>query len=211
MGRLALLAVLLTASVASADDYIADPLDVHAQGGEPAAYAAAGLVLDQSQGFLSNGGVAELGQRLGRSPWFVHVLGQAGAIRRSDEPGTGTFFEVRAGLEARSCRSGGMVCGSAGLDLGFHRGDFTHVTFENGGQRVETPESLDGLEAVPRFTIDAGGRLRVRASLELPLRMRNADSVQPGVAARTSTEMPPATDHQLETGLAITCGLAVGF
>src|SRR5438046_4708061 len=102
MHRAVVLAVTLVASVARADE-IVDPLEVHAPGDEPNGYVAAGLVWDEAQGFSSRGPIVEVGKRITRTPWFARAMLQAGAVRRADEPGQGTFLEIRGGLEGRSC------------------------------------------------------------------------------------------------------------
>jgi len=199
---------MLIASVARADDR--DPLDAHPPGNQPDGYASGGAVIDATQGFVSNGLVFDVGTRLGRSPWFGRAEGQAGAIHRSDEPGRGTFAEARVGVEARSCTYGGMACGSAGLDVGMYRADFTHVTFVINDRR-ETPESLDALVAVPRLTLDAGGRIRFRLTVELPVYMRDGDSTTPSTVTRSTMPTPDTADRQFAVGIAISGALAVGF
>src|SRR5262249_14627264 len=102
MKRAALLAVCLAGSVARADDDVpsapTDPLEVHAAGNEPDGYAAAGVVLGDSQGFQERGAILDLGKRIvAGMPWFARAMGQAGAVGRSDNPGDGEFLELRAG------------------------------------------------------------------------------------------------------------------
>ena len=208
MRRIALFAVILSASVVRADER--DPLDAHVPGNQPDGYASGGGVIGTSQGYVLNGLVFDAGSRLGSSPLFGRAMGQVGTIHRSDEPGRGTFAEGRVGAEARGCTYGGMACGSAGLDVGIRRADFTHVTFAPG-ERFETPESLDALVAVPRITLDAGGRIRFRVSVELPVAMRNGDSASPTTVTRSTMTMPDTADHQFTVGLFISAALAVGF
>src|ERR1044071_4198701 len=166
MSRAVLLAVTLAASltsVARADDDEAppsDPLEVHAPGDEPDGSMAGGLFWDALQGFPARGAVIDAGQRLGRLPWFVRGTFEAGAVARSDEAGTGVFTELRGGLEDRWCRGGGMLCGSAGLDVGVRRGYFDHAIYAVNGSRTEFHESLDSIVAGPRLKIDGGGRPR---------------------------------------------------
>jgi hypothetical protein len=208
MRRIALLAVMLFASVVHADER--DPLDAHAPGNEPGGYASGGGIITGTDGYISNGIVFDAGARLGTTPLFARAMGQAGSIHRSDEPGRGTFAEGRVGAEARSCTPGGMACGSLGLDVGVRRADFTHVTFA-ANERFETPETLNALVAVPRITLDAGGRIRFRVSIELPVAMRDGDSASPTIATRSTMSAQDMTDHQFTVGLGLSAALAVGF
>jgi hypothetical protein len=208
MHRIAVLAVMLSASVVRADEH--DPLDAHVPGNEPDGYASGGGIIGTSQGYISNGIVFDAGSRLGSSLLFGRAMGQAGTLHRSDEPGRGNFVEGRVGAEVRSCTYGGMACGSAGVDVGIRRADFTHVSFAPG-ERRETPENLDALVAVPRITLDAGGRIRFRVSVELPVSMRNGDSASPTVVTRSTMTAPDTSDHQFTAGLTISAALAVGF
>lgn len=217
MSRAVLLAVTLAASlgsVARADDDVpsSDPLELHAPGDQPDGYIAGGLIWDDIQGFQSRGAIIDAGQRLGRLPWFVRGTFEAGAVARSDEPGHGVFTELRGGLEARSCQSGGMLCGSAGADVGVRRGYFDHVLYAQNGSRSEFTESLDSIVAVPRLTIDAGGRIRFRGVLELPIRMRTSgDAADAGTSARGAVTPPGVGDRQFGLGYSLTLAIAVGF
>jgi hypothetical protein len=208
MTRAVVLALTLCSSIAAAE--VVDPLEVHAPGDEPDGYVAAGLVWDYSHGFAERGPMVEVGKRIGTSALFARAMGQAGAVARSDDPGTGTFLELRGGLEGRTCGSGGMVCASAGLDLGYRNASFDHKIYALDGTYTRLDEGLDAFVAVPRLTFDAGGRARFRATFELPLEKRVGES-QMAVAARTSTTMPPTTDSSFGAGYAISIALAVGF
>ena len=218
MSRAVLLAVTLAASlvsVARADDDdvpSSDPLEVHAPGDQPDGYIAGGLIWDDLQGFQSRGALIDAGQRLGRLPWFVRGTFEAGAVARSDEAGTGVFTELRGGVEDRWCRGGGMLCGSAGLDVGVRRGYFDHAIYAVNGSRTEFHESLNSIVAAPRLTIDAGGRIRFRGVLELPVRMRTSDDV-PGAETAALGAVTPAGvgDRQFGLGYALTLAIAVGF
>jgi len=222
MSRAVLVALMLSGSVsvARADVYDddgrppSDPMDVHTPGDEPDGYIGSGLGWATSQGFGSAGAILDIGQRMYDTRWFGHAGGRAGKLFRSDERGHGSFFEVRAGAERRTCSGGGMLCGSAGLDIGVHRGEFNHVKFASNGTRSDFSERLDAVLAVPRFTLDAGGRIRFRGVLELPLRMRTADTLEPpSVAALGAGEVPSQDggDRQFALGVAFSLGIAVGF
>jgi len=211
---LALTLVASLASVAGADDDevpSSDPLEVHAPGDQPDGYIAGGLIWDDIQGFQSRGALIDAGQRLGRMPWFVRGTFEGGAVARSDEPGHGVFTELRGGLEARACQGGGMLCGSVGADVGVRRGYFNHVLYAPNGSRAEFTESLDSIVAVPRLTVDAGGRIRFRGVLELPLRMRTSDQTDDGAIARGAVMPPGIADRQFGLGYSLTLAIAVGF
>jgi len=209
MTRAAVLALTLCSSIAAAE--VIDPLEVHAPGDEPDGYVAAGLVWDFNHGFASRGPMVEVGKRLGSSALFARAMGQAGAIARNDDPGTGTFLELRGGLEGRTCGSGGMVCASAGLDLGYRNASFDHKIYALDGTYTQLDEGLNAFVAVPRLTFDAGGRARFRATVELPLEKRIGGDNPMAVAARTSTTMPSTGDSSFGAGYAISIALAVGF
>jgi hypothetical protein len=208
MSRVVLLALTLSSSIAAAE--VIDPLEVHAPGDQPDGYVAAGLVWDQSQGFASRGPMVEAGRRLGTMPVFARAMGQAGGVSRSDDPGTGTFLEFRGGLEGRACGSGGMVCGSAGVDVGYLSASFNHKLFAEDGSVTRLNQGLDAYLVVPRLTLDAGGRVRFRATFELPIEKRVGDS-QTMVAARTASTSTTAESSGSGAGYAIAIALALGF
>ena len=209
---LALLATTFAAPAVYADDDITDPLDVHRPGDEPNGYVSAGVVVDGSNGYLSKGPIVELGQRVGEGALFARARFQAGSMLRSDEPGHGTFQQATAGLELRSCGHGGMVCYSGGADAGVLHGDFDHVSFSSSGERSAMNETFMAYLVAPRITLDAGGRIRFRANLELPLQMRSTSTSQPTTALRTASEMQTdTTDSQFQLGVAFSLSLSVGF
>jgi hypothetical protein len=171
MNRSALLAMMVFSSVAHADDLEVEGREVV---GHPNGYVAAGLIAGEDE-FAYEGFALELGHRLGHSPVFARVMGQAGNTKRFDNPGHGTYVEGRAGAEARTCTRGGMLCGSFGIDLGLHRGRYERVLVD--GSRTAKPseppprypfEELDSVVIAPRLTVDGGGRVRMRAVLERP-------------------------------------------
>jgi hypothetical protein len=169
--QISVAAVLLTATAARADEAeIADrELD------RPSTtYFAAGAITGANQlrftGFFLESGHKMTGLLFGR------VMGVAGATKADDRPGRGTYREVRAGLEGRSCSPRGIVCGSLGLDVGWHRGTFSTSTDPMFISKPATGEPptidneliLDGMVLAPRVTFDGGNRARVRAVFELP-------------------------------------------
>jgi hypothetical protein len=210
MNRVVLLALTFAPSVAAADDPPSDPLDVHARGDEPDGYVASGAVWGESQGFAANGVTLEIGKRIYGSSWFARGIGEACEVNRSDEAGRGSFVGLAAGMERRGCIGGGMLCVSAGLDLGIHGGEFQHKIYTPDGKTHESSERLDALVAVPRLTVDAGGRIRFRGVLELPVSMRTADS-PPMIAARGDASPTVENGNQFASGFALSLAIAVGF
>lgn len=210
---LAVLATTFGAPAVYADDSVSDdPLDIHRPGDEPNGYVAAGIVVDASNGYTSKGPVVELGQRVSDGALFARGMFQGGSMLRSDEPGFGTFGQATAGLEMRGCGHGGMVCYSGGVDAGVLKGDFDHIRFTSLGERITTNEAFLAYMVVPRVTFDAGGRIRFRAVLELPLQMRSTTTSQPTPALRAAETMQTDnTDSQFQTGVAFSLSLSVGF
>jgi len=211
MNRVVLLALMFAPSVAAADDPPSDPLDVHAPGDEPDGYIASGAVWGESQGYAANGVTFEIGKRIYRSSWFARGIIEAGAVDRSDEAGRGSFAELAAGMERRGCTGGGMLCVSGGLDLGIHGGEFHHVIYTPDGRPHESSERLDALVAVPRLTVDAGGRIRFRGVLELPVNIRADSSQMTMIAARGDASPTVESGHQFVSGFALSLAIAVGF
>ncbi len=191
MNHIALLVITLAASTAHADEV--DDLEGRDQIRAPDTYVAAGAITGHDK-FDFGGFGLELGRRLdSRLPLFGRVMGEAGTSSLSTEPGRGTFVEGRVGIEARQCTHHGMLCGSIGLDVGVHRGRFTHVDLGMSKRTVDEPsldEHFDSLIAVPRLTVDGSGRVRVRGTFELPNHLRDQDGV---------------------SGYAISLALGVGF
>ncbi|MBX3156245.1 MAG: hypothetical protein KF773_09625 [Deltaproteobacteria bacterium] len=198
--------VSVTASVS--DPAIEDPLEQHRPGDQPHGYASAGAAAGGGY-FDAKGFVLDGGKRIGRSAWFARALFQGGNSSLETEPGRGTYWEARGGLEVRGCAHGGMVCGSAGVDAGIHREEFTHVVLLGG--RHEYVERFDSTVVAPRLTLDAGGRVRFRVAVELPFHMRGADSMAVNALARGTTPTNPQQDSQYVTNLAASFALAVGF
>jgi hypothetical protein len=191
-------------------EYVSDDvMDQHRPGDQPNGYISAGAGAGGGY-FDSKGFVLDAGKRIGRSSWFMRGAFLGGNSSLSFEPGRGTYMEARAGVEARACGRGGMVCGSAGLDAGIHREEFDHVVFTGG--RHEYVERFDSVVLAPRVTLDAGGRMRFRVSVELPMHMRDSGSLERNVAARSTMPMAqPQQDNQYITGLAASFSLALGF
>jgi hypothetical protein len=103
-----------------------------------------------------------------RTPLFLRAMANGGVASMPTNPGRGTYAEARAGAELRTCNVTGVLCGSLGLDLGFHRTDYQHVDLSRMQKREGLNETFESTIVVPRFTIDGGNRVRVRGVLELP-------------------------------------------
>lgn len=174
------LATLVVGPVAHAESYVdTDELEVEGRElrADPQGYIAAGGVTGSDE-FDYHGLLVEGGHRLGGTPLFARVMGQAGNLRRDDNPGRGTFVEGRVGGEARGCINRGMLCLSFGIDVGLHRGRYEWVDVGSGGVNAKPADEppapgfryseLDSVIVAPRLTADGGGRVRVRAVLERP-------------------------------------------
>jgi hypothetical protein len=143
--------------------------------GDPNGYVASGASAGADE-FRYQGFLAEGGYRLGRTPLFARVMGQVGNLKRLDNPGRGTFYQGRIGGEARTCVGAGMLCLSAGIDVGLHRGRFEWVDVREDLMTLKPNDAppgsqyaeLDSVIVAPRLTADGGGRVRIRAVLERP-------------------------------------------
>jgi hypothetical protein len=210
MIRLALLASMFLASTARADGESMDPFNRHEPGHEPNSYIAAGLGRVQGGGLVATGPVLEAGTRI-TGLWFARTMGQAGAITSANERTRGDFVEARVGAEARKCTSGAMVCSSVGVDLGVQRTNVTHVIVV-GGERTELRDGVRSLVASPRVTFDGGGRLRVRAVLELPAHTRSAEPTESSAVARAAGMAPAHQgERKFEVGVAVSFAFGVAF
>jgi len=87
---------------------------------------------------------------------LMNILG--GTARDS---GTGDFRRFGAGLEVRTCRDGGGLCGFADVDLGYQG---LTMYEDQSGMLVQADR---GLFVGPRFGLDVGGQVRFRLALEI--------------------------------------------
>lgn len=192
IARIALLVAVAASPVARADD-IDGPPDREVNRA-PNGYVSAGLMAGKDH-YTTQGFVGEFGRRIYHTPVFGRVMGSAGSTVVTG--GRGTFWETRAGVEARTCSPTGMLCGSFGFDLGVRRAtaDVYVPPTENRKQSMEpvddpSKDNLDSTVFVPRLTIDGGNRVRVRGVLEFPQHM---------------------SDNQRISGVAVSLALGVGF
>ncbi|HEU0037291.1 MAG TPA: hypothetical protein VFQ53_42060 [Kofleriaceae bacterium] len=132
------------------------------------AYVGGGGMLSQDEAVLA-GAYGEGGIRIAGSPVFAHVLVQGGTAVHLFADNGGSFYDLRGGAEARGCIVRGSICGSAGLDLGVHRGTYVTIgeaLFETEGQ--EMSEHFASTLVVPRLAVDYGEAIRFRGMIEAP-------------------------------------------
>ena len=87
---------------------------------------------------------------------LMNILG--GTARDS---GTGDFRRFGAGVEVRTCRAEGGLCGFADVDLGYQG---LTMYEDQSGMLVQADR---GLFVGPRFGLDLGGKIRLRLALEI--------------------------------------------
>lgn len=121
--------------------------------------ASAGLMRDFRTGIA-----IEAGRRIGDTPFFAHALVHGGAQTRD-----GKFVQARVGGDARLCSRKERVCGIAAADVGYQY-DHAHTSSPFSG--MDEVVKAHDLLLVPRLAVEAGGRLRVRLAVEVPLAAR---------------------------------------
>ena len=116
-------------------------------------------------------------RQLSDLPLFVH-----GRIAAGTTGTDGSYQQVRGGVDARQCVLGKLLCGFAGVDVGYrhdHVVDYPHYVYEppRPEGRMEPFHAHDVL-AVPRVGLELGAPVRLRAAVELPMwaRVDEADS-----------------------------------
>ncbi|MDB4953626.1 MAG: hypothetical protein JWO36_1195 [Myxococcales bacterium] len=158
MTKLVILASLLGMStLAHADTSLSAT-----QPAEPKTYIQGGLVAGGIYEAALYGAVElDAGRRLGHGPLWVHAMVAKGGMAAIwTTPMSTDYFELRAGVEARSCARSGLVCGLAGLDLG---GRYEKQITHSPSDTVDAKDSV----LVPRVGFDLGGdHLRVRQMIE---------------------------------------------
>ncbi|MBA2541809.1 MAG: hypothetical protein H0V17_19350 [Deltaproteobacteria bacterium] len=167
MRRLVSIALMLVSArtAAAENDVQPEGRELHH---EPDRYIAAGGIRGK-HAYEFNGVLLEGGVRIQRTPLFVRAMANTGNASLPDDPGRGTYVEARAGAELRTCTRTGMLCGSLGMDVGFHRTNYQHVDLsQKRGATDPLDETFESGVLVPRFTVDGGNRVRVRGVLELP-------------------------------------------
>lgn len=165
-------------SVAAAESYDAT---------QPAPKSGAYVSLDTTiMGLRSvhlGGGIGG-GMRLKSSPLFVR-----GAVLGGPEDASGSFQQVRAGLEGRGCFAREWLCAFGGLDVGYgHEHAITRPLFSNETMETDAHDFL----ILPRVGVEAGKVVKLRLALEMPV-MERLDE-----------------DEDVK-GIALTGGLGVAF
>jgi hypothetical protein len=183
-----LFAVLATTSIASAESYDATQPAVAKDG-----YIGVGAEFG-GQRALMGGVKIDGGHRLGDTPWFARAQVTGGASG-SD----GNYQQVRAGVEARGCLLGGLLCGFAGVDAGYQHDHMMDKPWFNWGcsdtnpcsDRMDEVDAHD-LMAVPRVGVELGTPIRLRAALDIPFTTR-------------------LDEHETRAGAALSLGVGYAF
>ena len=158
---------LLSPSIASADIqdamFGADPTpDDAAPAVRSRGYLAAGTMAGVDDIFRF-GGTLEGGVRIGDSPLFVHGLVGAGAGGGIYDEGT--YLQLRAGVEARTCTRTALLCGFAGADLALTSDSITRdADYDHAMHRT-----TQRFGVVPRIGGELGRTIKLRASIEAPI------------------------------------------
>jgi hypothetical protein len=162
---------------------------------QPARYVQAGLMTGAAAPVVALNvmGAVEAGQRLADSNAWLHAAvayGQSG-----DDQGPGSNFQLRAGIEGRTCGWEGHVCGVGGLDIGYQAGRWSDR--DDATRR----ESVDALVAVPRIGLDAGGRnVRFRVGFEVDCGLA-AQRERQSVSSNTGDASPGIVGIELGAGV----------
>jgi hypothetical protein len=169
MKSLVTFAALVTLSAPA----LAEPYDAT----QPARPADGYLVSSVSVGgqrALRGGLSLELGHRMSEdSPLFLHVMAAAGT-NATFGTGGGSYQQLRAGVEARTCAAREFFCAFAGLDAGYQRDRINSEPWGFGHGEPGDPYIVNAhdLIVVPRLGVEAGRRIKVRSAIEAPLSRR---------------------------------------
>jgi hypothetical protein len=153
----------------------------------PGQYVAVAGTAGVQYSVVGIGLAGELGLALGR-PWlWLHVTaaaGQGSAMFYAQS--TGSFQQLHAGLEARSCEQH-TACGYVGLDLGVEHAHWAGYEENLDGTvpagTMQTAEDVIAPVIVPRLGGDFGGpRTRMRLGLEWPVSRDGAVGVGASLA-----------------------------
>jgi len=128
--------------------------------------------------------------------WWVRGEAATGSTWAIDE-GSGSLYELRAGLEHRVHACGGG-CLYYGVDVAFVSGELRDLPDQ---------WQLTGGLAIPRGGIDVGGdRVRFRVGVELPLGLGNVHDVEPDLVVPVDS-----TRTRFVDGFALTTALVVAI
>lgn len=134
----------------------------------PHAYVQTGVMAGGNNDLITLGATVDAGFHLDHTPFWIHARVAGGAGGKLFATGTGSLFQVRAGVESRSCAFDGVVCAMAGLDLGLQHTTWTghDDPWFSDSVAPDMTTTIDRFVAVPRVGLDIGGRVRFRPSLE---------------------------------------------
>jgi hypothetical protein len=134
----------------------------------PHGYVESGVMAGGNNDLLTIGATIDAGFHLDHTPFWIHARVAGGAGDKLFGVGTGSLFQVRAGVESRSCAFDGVVCAMAGVDLGLQHTTWTghDESWFSDSTPPDMTTTIDRFVAVPRVGLDIGGRVRFRPSLE---------------------------------------------
>jgi hypothetical protein len=105
------------------------------------------------------------GKRLGTTPIFLR-----GQLSAGQSGGNGSFVQLRGGAETRGCVIREILCGFFGVDTGYQRDNMiAPATMPNVPGKML---SAHDMVLIPRAGAEVGGKIRLRAVVELPLYQR---------------------------------------
>ena len=152
---------------------------------EPEHYVETGAMAGANAELITLGGTVAAGLHVADSSFWLRAGLATGVGGQLFASGSGTFLQLRAGAETRSCAWTGALCGMIGVDLGYQRTAFTGHDTLSFGEQVSTSDMTTGtreLVAIPRIGLDLGGQIRVRPSLELDLGPNGVDGANATLA-----------------------------
>jgi hypothetical protein len=166
----------LASLVAATTAAHADPSGVAASTGtQPSnhSYIAGGLEGGGTDGYLTLGGRVELATRVAPVLWFHAILAEGGQ-GKIFATGSGTYTQLRAGMDLMSCGSTGTLCMFVGADLGVEQATWTghdDPLFSDSTDytnQMDTTDDHHRVIGVGRIGFDIGGpNLRWRPSFEV--------------------------------------------
>ncbi len=126
-------------------------------------YLGVGMTLGVHRSFKS-GMFVDGAKRMGTSAVFVR--GQLTGGSSGDD--TGSFTQMRVGIETRTCTAGRLVCAFAGTDVGYQRDNISNDKEGLGLMDIDAHDAI----LVPRAGLEVGTKIRLRTAIEAPLYQR---------------------------------------